>query len=183
LRCSRSGLREAVLSSCGANAAHGVPRTNEDKRRAVMKLLNDTEWSGWVDLEIARRAHVSNHFVRKLREELAPLTRNIPSEPRTFHEQARHRGEDDTAAIEVLLETSGTNAVVGIPIALAFIRQIFLARSRRPVVHIFGVSGRRLIALCSIGRPGTRTPGAMLRIALAGRLLFVALVFLLIVTH
>jgi hypothetical protein len=49
-----------------------------------MKLLNDTEWSGWVDLEIARRAHVSNHFVRKLREELAPLTRNIPSEPRTF---------------------------------------------------------------------------------------------------
>jgi hypothetical protein len=77
-------LRDAVLFSCGANAAHGVPRTNEDKRRAVMKLLQDAEWSGWVDLEIARRAHVSNHFVRKLRDDIAPVTRNIPSEPRTF---------------------------------------------------------------------------------------------------
>jgi uncharacterized ParB-like nuclease family protein len=34
--------RDAILYSVGANARHGLPRSNEDKRRAVLKLLNDT---------------------------------------------------------------------------------------------------------------------------------------------
>jgi uncharacterized ParB-like nuclease family protein len=33
--------RDAVLHSVGANAAHGMRRTNEDKRRAVRVLLED----------------------------------------------------------------------------------------------------------------------------------------------
>src|SRR6476661_4358033 len=37
--------RDAILFSVGANASHGLRRTNEDKRRAVMTLLNDAEWS------------------------------------------------------------------------------------------------------------------------------------------
>src|SRR5690625_5164657 len=33
--------RDAVLFSAGANAAHGQPRSNADKRNAVLALLND----------------------------------------------------------------------------------------------------------------------------------------------
>jgi hypothetical protein len=81
-------LRDAVLFSCGANAAHGVPRTNEDKRRAVTKILNDSEWSGWTDSETARRCAVTHPFVGKLRASLVTVTCERPSEddvaPRTY---------------------------------------------------------------------------------------------------
>jgi hypothetical protein len=64
----RSGeLRDAILFSCAVNAAHGVPRTNDDKRRAVTKLLEDEEWSHWSDREIARRAKVNHDLVGRLR--------------------------------------------------------------------------------------------------------------------
>lgn len=69
--------REAILFSVGANANHGKRRTPEDKRRAVMRLLDDPEWGAWSDREIARRTHTSNTFVSKLR---ASLTVNVDSE-------------------------------------------------------------------------------------------------------
>lgn len=62
--------RDAVLWSVGANADHGLRRTNEDKRRAVMSLLNDSEWVQWSDNEIARRCKVSQPFVSKIRASL-----------------------------------------------------------------------------------------------------------------
>lgn len=62
--------REAVLFSVGANAAHGLRRTNADKRQSVATLLNDPEWSQWSDREIARQAGVSDRFVNRLRKEL-----------------------------------------------------------------------------------------------------------------
>jgi hypothetical protein len=69
------GLRATILYSVGANAVHGVRPTNEDKRRAVMKLLGDPEWSKWPDGEIARRCGVGDALVASLR----------PNEPRTFN--------------------------------------------------------------------------------------------------
>ena len=65
----RGGLREPVLHSCQANAAHGLRRTNADKRRAVLKLLADPEWQKWSDRRIAKAAAVSNAFVSDLRAE------------------------------------------------------------------------------------------------------------------
>lgn len=59
--------RDAVLFSVGANAAHGLRRTNEDKRRAVMTLLNDAEWAKWSDREIAKQCGVSHPFVAAIR--------------------------------------------------------------------------------------------------------------------
>lgn len=59
--------RDAILFSVGANAAHGLRRTNEDKRRSVMTLLADQEWSGWSDREIARQCAVSPDFANRLR--------------------------------------------------------------------------------------------------------------------
>ena len=61
--------RDAVLYSAGANTSHGLRRTNADKRRAVMMLLNDPEWSQWSDREIGRRCNVSSMFVGGLRSE------------------------------------------------------------------------------------------------------------------
>lgn len=59
--------RRAILHSVAANSAHGLRRTNEDKRRAVHTLLEDEEWSSWSDREIARKCAVSPSFVGGLR--------------------------------------------------------------------------------------------------------------------
>jgi hypothetical protein len=63
--------RDAVLYSVGANSAHGLRRTNDDKRRAVTTLLQDKEWVVWSDGEIAKRCGVSQPFVGKVRREVA----------------------------------------------------------------------------------------------------------------
>jgi hypothetical protein len=59
--------RDAVLYSVGVNAAHGCRRTNEDKRRSVLRLLEDSEWSAWSNVEVSKRCSVSEAFVRSLR--------------------------------------------------------------------------------------------------------------------
>ena len=59
--------RDAILWSVGANASHGMRRTNQDKRRAVMRLLEDAEWKCWSDREIAERCAVTHPFVAELR--------------------------------------------------------------------------------------------------------------------
>jgi len=61
--------RDAILHSVGANASHGLRRTNDDKRKAAMTLLEDSEWGKWSDREIARVCGVSNDFVSRLRKE------------------------------------------------------------------------------------------------------------------
>lgn len=63
--------RDAILHSVGANTDHGLRRTNPDKRQAVMVLLKDEEWAQWSDREIARRCHVHNSFVSKIRASLS----------------------------------------------------------------------------------------------------------------
>lgn len=59
--------RDAILHSVGANAVHGLRRTNEDKRRAVTTLLGDKEWAAWTDREIAKACGVSHPFVAAIR--------------------------------------------------------------------------------------------------------------------
>lgn len=61
--------RDAVLFSVGANSTHGLRRTNEDKRRAVITLLQDEEWSKWSDREISRRTGVSPTTVSSIRQQ------------------------------------------------------------------------------------------------------------------
>lgn len=63
--------RRAILHSVAANTTHGLRRTNDDKRRAVMTLLEDDEWSQWSNREIARRCGVSHQFVNSLRDEVS----------------------------------------------------------------------------------------------------------------
>jgi len=80
--------RDAILFSVGANAAHGLPRTNADKRRAVLTLLRDGEWVKRSDSEIARRCAVTHPFVGKLRAETIPVTvtgMEAPAQRRFIH--------------------------------------------------------------------------------------------------
>ena len=63
-------LREAILFSLSANAAHGLRRSNEDKRHCVMKLLKDEEWGKWSDTRIAQKCGVSQPFVGNQRRSL-----------------------------------------------------------------------------------------------------------------
>jgi phage N-6-adenine-methyltransferase len=66
-------VRDAKLHAVGANASHGLRRTNEDKRRAVLMLLNDDEWRRWSDNQIAKRCGVSVTFIGKLRTSLSTV--------------------------------------------------------------------------------------------------------------
>ena len=60
--------RDALLFSAGANAVHGLRPTNADKRKSVMVLLGDEEWSHWTDSKISIHCKVTQPFVSKLRK-------------------------------------------------------------------------------------------------------------------
>lgn len=72
--------RDAILFSLGANASHGLRRTNEDKRRAVMTMLADAEWSTWSDRDIARQCGVSHPFVAAVRSPAAAVRQQVNRE-------------------------------------------------------------------------------------------------------
>jgi hypothetical protein len=65
-------FRDAVLHATGVNSKHGMRRTHADKRKAVMTLLDDFEWSDWSNSEIARQCGVSPTFVANLRDSGGP---------------------------------------------------------------------------------------------------------------
>jgi hypothetical protein len=90
--------RAAVLHSCAANAAHGLRRTNDDKRRAVMTLLEDAEWSQWSNREIARRCGVHYNFVGKLRADVT-ITPSDSEAPRTYTTKHGTEAQMDTSRI------------------------------------------------------------------------------------
>lgn len=80
---SEGTQRDAQLYSFGANDDHGLRRTNEEKRRAVLRMLDDFEWGELSDREIARIARVSHTYVAKIRESLkkeSPDEDNTPIE-------------------------------------------------------------------------------------------------------
>ena len=79
-------LRDAILYSLSANDSHGLRRTNSDKRKSVMTLLEDEEWKQWSSSDIARACKVSHVFVIKLRKgdkpEVVKVSRNGKVEER-----------------------------------------------------------------------------------------------------
>ncbi len=92
--------RDAVLFAAGANSAHGLRRTQADKRRSVETLLCDPEWSRWSDREIAKACSVDHKTVGKVRLE---LTGEIPTE-RVVAYRDRHGNKS-----EMRVSTSGNS--------------------------------------------------------------------------
>jgi hypothetical protein len=85
--------RDAILYALGANAAHGLRRTNADKRKAVLAMLADPEWSQWPQSKIAEACAVSREFVNRTvaeqrascdRSQDAPATRTVERSGKTY---------------------------------------------------------------------------------------------------
>ena len=95
--------RQAVLFSVGANASHGLRRTNDDKRRAVLTLLNDAEWSAWPQTKIAQACGVSQQLVSKVARETPDASyhdskmRTVERGGRTYQQDTARIGERSPA--------------------------------------------------------------------------------------
>lgn len=59
--------RDGILRSTGVNKDHGMRPTHADKRKSVMTLLDDFEWEGMSNTQIAKHCGVSVSFVANLR--------------------------------------------------------------------------------------------------------------------
>ena len=74
-------LRDAILFAVGANAEHGLRRSNADKRKAVTMLLADEQWAAKSDRAIAEQCRVSHKLVADVRAEIDSLS--VGSSPNT----------------------------------------------------------------------------------------------------
>ncbi|EJO51060.1 ParB-like protein [Burkholderia multivorans CF2] len=101
--------RDAQLYALGANAIHGLRRTNEDKRRAVSMMLEDAEWAAWSDHEIARACKVSQPFVGKLR---AALTDNVIGDDASSPSTTLLRASVEDGKPRIYTTRHGTEAVM-----------------------------------------------------------------------
>ncbi|MBX3442852.1 MAG: hypothetical protein KF774_10630 [Planctomyces sp.] len=61
------GPDDALRVACHANAAHGLPRSNADKRRTVELALRHSEWGRMSDGAVAQLCAVSREFVNRVR--------------------------------------------------------------------------------------------------------------------
>ena len=92
--------RDAILYSLGANTDHGLRRNNADKRKAVLTMLEDEEWSRWSDNEIARRCAVGNEMVSRTRRSLCESqSEKSPRKPRTYKTKHGTKARMNTANI------------------------------------------------------------------------------------
>lgn len=98
--------RDAFIFSRGANAEHGLPRTNEEKRLVVMSVLDDIELCELSDREIAKMCHVSNMTVGRIKkakelEKKQSLPKPPPQKPSTKaqpSQQPEEHTEEDKVA-------------------------------------------------------------------------------------
>ncbi len=72
--------RDAIRYALSANAEHGLPRSPEDMRRAVCRMLDDQEWSKLTNVQIAKDCAVSEALVRKIKKEREPKSHGAISE-------------------------------------------------------------------------------------------------------
>ncbi len=110
-RIHQGTQRDAILFSLGANETHGKRRSADDKRRAVLRLLEDAEWKQNSDSWIATAANVSQPFVSSIRREIdKPAETSDPSPLRQKIEQAA--GTTDLKRFESGTTRKGKDNVV-----------------------------------------------------------------------
>ncbi len=106
--------RDAMIFSWGANASHGLRRTNADKRKAVASALADTEYAAKSDRELAKVCGVSHQFVSNMRkpaEKPEPKPKPEPKLPPSAPTGGTGTPAGGTTAGEVsTVDTSGASA-------------------------------------------------------------------------
>ena len=91
-------VRDAILFSAGANGAHGLRRTNADKRKAVETILSDGEWVKWSDRRIAEVCGVGAPLVGDVRKAIcnpitdAPTVRTVERAGKTYQQDTANIG-------------------------------------------------------------------------------------------
>lgn len=81
-------LRDAKSMALSANCDHGLPRSNESKRRAIGICLLDPLWSRLSSKQIAEKCRLSEHTVRKVRQEQGDESEQ-PSPPQVIGRDGR----------------------------------------------------------------------------------------------
>ena len=88
-------LRDAIKFALGANAKHGLHRSNEDKRKAVAFVLADKEWSKLSSRMVAEMCGVSPAFVDANRKPVAnglqQETKRVGKDGKNFNPVANER--------------------------------------------------------------------------------------------
>lgn len=69
--------RDAQLYAMHANVENGLPLTQEEKRKAVERLVSDPEWKAWNNNKIARWCGVSGMTVLRIRRKKDPHYNNV----------------------------------------------------------------------------------------------------------
>jgi protein gp37/uncharacterized ParB-like nuclease family protein len=70
-------VRDAQLFAVHANAEHGLPLTQAEKRMAVEKLLRDDVWKKWSNNKIGKWCGVSGMTVGRIKGEMGPHYNNV----------------------------------------------------------------------------------------------------------
>lgn len=108
-------LRDAKLHAAGANATHGLRRTNADKRNAVTMLLEDPELVQWSDREIAKACDVSHMLVASVRREhleempdspAAPASRTVTRNGTTYQQKVKDKPSPAPVSMNSVAESS-----------------------------------------------------------------------------
>lgn len=97
--------RDALLFSRSANDGHGLRRSNADKRKTVLSMLVDAEWSRWTDVNIAKACAVSSNFVGDMRSIINPINdsqqpanRTVQRNGTTYQQNTANIGRKNGAA-------------------------------------------------------------------------------------
>jgi len=89
-------LREAILFSLSVNAEHGLKRTNADKRKAVLTILDDFEWSDYSNIAIGKICGVSSMYVGIVKKSLLePVKLEIKKEKKQVEKVEPDTKEQD----------------------------------------------------------------------------------------
>lgn len=122
----RSGnRRDALRAACGANADHGLKRSNADKRRAVETFLSDPEWQQWSDGAIAKETNVSRQTVTNIRSELAispvgpRVVKGLDGRERLQPTKGPSSGQQTSGLISPENPTADGEEGAGVPVAPA----------------------------------------------------------------
>lgn len=111
---------DALKYALGANCAHGIKRTNADKRRSVELAL--TEWPKLSDAEIARVCAVSQPFVGEVRKSIQPIT--VIGSTRIGSDGKERKMPTPKAPVEPQLETPIAKAERVIAAAVQPVRKL-----------------------------------------------------------
>jgi hypothetical protein len=71
--------RDATLYAMGANVPKELPRSRDDVRRVVAKMLQDPEWGTWPAEDIARHCGVRKSYVKSIEKGLRGSARTDES--------------------------------------------------------------------------------------------------------